>query len=88
MAIRSRAELHRGKRSAKLEISISEEALEFLVANAHALDTTKADLAVEFLYLGMTGETFSFHVAKDKASAIKAIREELRQFSGNDGDDK
>lgn len=85
MAIRDKAELHRGKRGAKLEISISEEAHEFLIAKAHALDTTKADLAVELFYLGLTGETFSMHVAKDKAAAIKAIREELRVFSGSDG---
>jgi len=47
------------------------------------LDMSKSEFGRELLYLAYTGETFSFHQAKDKDSATKALLEKFQQKSRN-----
>jgi len=76
--------LHIGKLDARIETSVTEAMSDVIGAHAHALGVTKAEFTRELLYLALTGQTFSFHVAKDKDSSTKALLAKMREPSGND----
>jgi hypothetical protein len=76
--------LYTGKLDHRLEISVTEAFYEAFSACAHTLGIPKGDLARDMLTLGFTGETHSFHVAKDKDIATKALLEKFRKSLGND----
>jgi hypothetical protein len=76
--------LHTGKLDARIETSVPEAFSDLLGAKAHALGVTKADLVRDLLFLAATGETYSFHVAKDKSIATKVLLADMRDRSGTD----
>lgn len=82
MAALSKPDLTRSKRGVEITVSVSEYTANLLIAKAHSMGLTKADLAHECLILGLTGEIYSVHVANDKAEAIKAIHREVRENTG------
>lgn len=73
--------LHTGKLDWRIDTSVTEEMCDAIATKAHALGIPKADFVRELLFLGMTQETYTFHVAKDKAAAIKAQLEDMRDRS-------
>jgi hypothetical protein len=76
--------LHTGKLDARIETSVPEAFSDLLGAKAHALGVTKADLVRDLLFLAATGETYSFHVAKDKSAATKVLLADMRDKSGSE----
>lgn len=76
--------LHRGKLDRKLEIMVTEEFSDVLGAAAHELNISKSELGRELLYLAYTGETYSFHQAKDKDIDTKLLLEKVRNKFRND----
>jgi hypothetical protein len=44
---------------------------------------SKADLFRDLVFLAATGETYSFHVAKDKSVSTKELLADMRDESGN-----
>lgn len=76
--------LHTGKLDSRVETSLPEAMSDLLGAKAHALGIPKADLIRDLIFLAATGETYSFHVAKDKAEEMKAQLADMRHQSGSD----
>lgn len=74
--------LHVGKLVSKVETSLPETMSEILGAKAHNLGIPKADLIRDLIFLAATGETYSFHVAKDKSEATKQQLADLRDMCG------
>jgi len=76
------ARLHTGKLDHRIETSLPEAMNDLLAAKAHILGVPKADLIRDLIFVAVTGETYSFHVAKDKSDATKALLAEVRDTSG------
>ena len=78
-----RDKLHVGKLDKSIETSVTEAFSEWIVVRAHALGLPKAEFIRDLLYIAATTETYTFHVAKDKAKAFKSQMEEVRETPGN-----
>lgn len=77
--------LHKGKLSYPLETNVTEALSDWIVSQAHAQGVPKAQMVRDLLFLAVTGETFSFHEAKDKEIKTKELLAQLRESSGTTG---
>ena len=80
--------LHIGKLDKTIETSVTESFAEWIVVQAHAQGLPKAEFIRELLYMAATTETYTFHVAKDKAEAFKNQLANVRELTRNDNKDK
>ena len=77
--------LHIGKKTQECKLSITESADDYIRKMAAELHCTYADVARDFLYLGMTGKLFSEHEANDRRSAMQREGQALSQNSARTG---
>lgn len=73
--------LHIGKLDRRVETSVTEAFDEWAAIQAHSQGIPKAEFLRELLYVGATTETYSLHVAKDKAASFKKQLASLRGMS-------
>lgn len=72
--------LHQGKKTQECKFSVTESVDDYIKKIALELRCPYADVARDFLYLGITGKTYSEHVANDRRCAMQT---EGRQLSQN-----
>jgi hypothetical protein len=79
------ATVHVGKLSKEISTVVTDEFYELLADRARASNCKPSDLFREGLYLLITGESYSGHVAKDIANAFKNPHGNLAEKSGEKG---
>jgi len=73
---------HIGKLSKEISTTVTDEFAELLSDRAHAANCKPSDLIREGMYLLLTGDSYSGHVAKDMSNAFKNLPEKLAEISG------
>lgn len=79
------ATAHIGKLSKEVSTVITDELYELLADRARQFGCKPSDLLRESLYLTITGDTYSAHVAKDMAAALQSPHVKLAEKSGEKG---
>ena len=65
------ATAHIGKLSKEISTVVTDEFYELLTDRARAFNCKPSDLLRESIFLTLTGECYSSHIAKDMAAALK-----------------
>ena len=73
---------HVGKLSKEISTTVTDEFAELLADRARAANCKPSDLMREGLFLLLTGDTYSAHVAKDMANAFTFPSANLPENSG------
>lgn len=76
---------HVGKLSKEISTTVTDDFAELLIDRARAANCKPSDLMREGLFLLLTGETYSGHVAKDMAAAFTNPQGQQAEKSGTDG---
>lgn len=76
--------VHIGKLSKEISTTVTDEFAELLADRARATNCKPSDLIREGLYLLLTGDSYSGHVAKDMAGAFMPQVEKQAEKSGSD----
>lgn len=79
--------VHVGKLSQEISSTVTDEFAELLKDRARAANCKPSDLIREGMYLLLTGDSYSGHVAKDMANAFVSPRNKLADVSGITGTD-
>lgn len=80
--------VHIGKLSKEISTTVTDEFDELLKDRARAANCKPSDLIREGMYLLLTGDSYSGHVAKDMANVFVAQRVNQAEVSGNFGGNK
>jgi len=73
---------HIGKLSKEISTTVTDEFAELLSDRARAANCKPSDLIREGMYLLLTGDSYSGHVAKDMSNAFKNLPEKVAEISG------
>jgi len=76
------ASAHVGKLSREISTTVTDEFAELLADSARAANCKPSDLIREGLYLLLTGDSYSGHVAKDMSRAFKNLPQKQAEVSG------
>ena len=75
--------VHIGKLSKEISTTVTDEFAELIADRARASNCKPSDLIREGLYLLLTGDSYSGHVAKDMATAFAAQVAKQAEKSGS-----
>ena len=73
---------HIGKLSKEISTTVTDEFAELLCDRARAANCKPSDLIREGMYLLLTGDSYSGHVAKDMSKAFANLPPKLAEVSG------
>lgn len=77
--------MHIGKLSQEISTTVTDEFSELLKDRARAANCKPSDLIREGMYLLLTGDSYSGHVAKDMSAAFHCPLPKQAEMSGSSG---